>query len=80
MPVMSGFGALSGLLWERINNKIERRVLAGNQGMIVSASARADCLDAYWQDGFSHRERSAVDGRGRCCSDSRQRRARRILP
>ena len=26
MPVMSGFGALSGLLWERINNKIERRV------------------------------------------------------
>ena len=31
MPVMSGFGALSGLLWERINNKIERRVLAGTR-------------------------------------------------
>jgi quercetin dioxygenase-like cupin family protein len=35
MPVMSGFGALAGLPWERINNKIERRVLAGNHGMIV---------------------------------------------
>jgi len=35
MPVMSGFGALAGLPWERINDKIERRVLAGNQGMIV---------------------------------------------
>jgi hypothetical protein len=32
MPVMSGFGALAGLPWERINDKIERRVISGNQG------------------------------------------------
>ncbi len=35
MPVMSGFGALAGLPWERINDKIERRVISGEQGMIV---------------------------------------------
>jgi quercetin dioxygenase-like cupin family protein len=33
MPVMSGFGALAGLPWERITDKIERRIL--EQGMIV---------------------------------------------
>jgi quercetin dioxygenase-like cupin family protein len=35
MPVMSGFGALEKLPWERVNDKIERRVLAGKHGMIV---------------------------------------------
>ena len=35
MPVMSGFGALAELPWERVTEKIERRVLAGQQGMIV---------------------------------------------
>ena len=35
MPVMSGFSALAELPWERITDKIERRVLAGHQGMIV---------------------------------------------
>jgi quercetin dioxygenase-like cupin family protein len=35
MPVMSGFGALEKLPWERITDKIERRVLAGKHGMIV---------------------------------------------
>src|SRR5215813_7450711 len=35
MPLMSGFGALEKLPWERINDKIERRVLAGKHGMIV---------------------------------------------
>ena len=35
MPLMSGFGALAGLPWERINDKIERRVISGEQGMIV---------------------------------------------
>ena len=35
MPVMSGFGALAELPWERVTDKIERRVLAGKQGMIV---------------------------------------------
>ena len=29
MPVMSGFGALAGRPWERITDKIERRMLAG---------------------------------------------------
>ncbi len=46
MPVISGFGALAGLPWERINDKIERRVLSGKQGMIVwwrlKAGARAE--------------------------------------
>src|ERR1700722_8383677 len=35
MPVMSGFGTLAGLPWERVTDKIERRTLAGKQGMIV---------------------------------------------
>ena len=35
MPVMSGFGALAELPWERVTDKIERRILAGHQGMIV---------------------------------------------
>ncbi len=45
MPVISGFGVLAGLPSEHINDKIERRVLAGEQGMIVwwkiKAGARA---------------------------------------
>ena len=32
---MSGFAALAELPWERVTDKIERRVLAGQQGMIV---------------------------------------------
>jgi quercetin dioxygenase-like cupin family protein len=35
MPVISGFGEIAGLPWEHINEKIERRVVAGKQGMIV---------------------------------------------
>jgi quercetin dioxygenase-like cupin family protein len=35
MPVISGFGALAELPWERVTDKIERRVLAGHQAMIV---------------------------------------------
>ena len=45
MPVISGFGELAELPWEHINDKIERRVLAGKHGMIVwwkvKAGARA---------------------------------------
>jgi hypothetical protein len=45
MSVISGFGALEELPWECITDKIERRVLAGQQGMIVwwkmKAGARA---------------------------------------
>jgi unsaturated pyranuronate lyase len=45
MPMISGFGELAGLPWEQINDKIERRVLAGKQGMLVwwkiKAGARA---------------------------------------
>jgi hypothetical protein len=40
MPVISGFGVLAGLPWEHINDKIERRVLAGEQGMIVGGRSR----------------------------------------
>ena len=35
MPVISGFGALAELPVERLNEKVERRVLAGRQEMIV---------------------------------------------
>jgi quercetin dioxygenase-like cupin family protein len=35
MPVISGFSALAAMPWERLNDTIERRVLAGKQGMIV---------------------------------------------
>ena len=35
MPVISGFGALAELPRERVTDKIQRRVLAGHQGMIV---------------------------------------------
>jgi len=35
MSVMSGFGALTELPWERVTDKIERRVLARRQGMMV---------------------------------------------
>ena len=70
MPVMSGFGALAELPWERVTDKIERRVLAGQQEWIrvvenesrrpcgcSSASSRADRLDAQGQNGLPHRER-----------------------
>ena len=45
MRIASGFTALEELPWERINDKIERRVLTGEQGMVVwwkiKAGARA---------------------------------------
>jgi len=46
MPAISGFGALTGLPWERINDKIERRVLSGNHGMIVWWKIKAGALAA----------------------------------
>jgi hypothetical protein len=44
MPVMSGFSTLAGLPWERIIDKIERRILAGKQGMIVWWKMNAGAL------------------------------------
>ncbi len=41
MPKLAGFGALSDIAPERINDKISRRVLSGEQGMIVWWSAKA---------------------------------------
>ena len=41
MPGMSGFGALAELPWERVTDKIERRLLAGQQGMIVWRKMKA---------------------------------------
>lgn len=35
MLLVSGFGALAQLPWERVTGKIERRILSGSQGMIV---------------------------------------------
>ena len=86
MPVMSGFGALAELPWERINDKIERRVLAGEQAMIVwwriKAGARAGAhkhpheqivwmLNGRMEFRMGSDQRSMIGGR--CCSDSQQR-------
>ena len=86
MPVISGFGALVELPWERVTDKIERRVLAGQQGMIVWWKMKAGAHAAahqhphkqiVWmlkgQDGFPHRERQEVNGRRRRCGDTQQR-------
>jgi len=79
MPVISGFGAPRRKLpWERINDKIERRVLAvqawndrvvENQGgracRCASASARADrlvCSRARWISAIGNERRSMVAG------------------
>jgi unsaturated pyranuronate lyase len=35
MPTLSGFGAFASLPEERISEKITRRILSGDQGMIV---------------------------------------------
>ena len=35
MPVAQGFGAFETLPWERVTDKIERRVLCGDKAMIV---------------------------------------------
>jgi hypothetical protein len=34
MPVLSSFGAVADLPWERITDNIERRVLARRQGWL----------------------------------------------
>jgi quercetin dioxygenase-like cupin family protein len=45
MRIASSFTAVEKLPWERINDKIERRILTGEQGMVVwwkiKAGARA---------------------------------------
>jgi quercetin dioxygenase-like cupin family protein len=41
MPVISGFGQFASLPEERITDKISRRVLSGEQGMIVWWSIKA---------------------------------------
>jgi quercetin dioxygenase-like cupin family protein len=81
---MSGFGALAELPWERVTDKIERRVLAGQQGMIVwwklkagahAAAHRHPHEQIVWMlraNGLPHRERSEINDPGRCCSDTRQ--------
>jgi quercetin dioxygenase-like cupin family protein len=35
MPVISGFGEFERLPWERMADKIERRIVTGQQGMVV---------------------------------------------
>jgi hypothetical protein len=41
MPTLVGFGTFTALLEEQISEKISRRVLYGDQGMIVWWSIRA---------------------------------------
>jgi len=47
--VISGFAALRDLPWERVTDKIERRVLAGQQGMIVWWKMKAGAHAAVHQ-------------------------------
>jgi uncharacterized cupin superfamily protein len=93
MPLISGFGELAGLPWEHINDKIERRVLAGKQGMIVWWKVKAGARAAphrhrheqiVWMlkgkmDFRIGNERRSM-GAGRCSSYCRRHRARRFLP
>ena len=92
MPVMSGFGALAELPWERVTDKIERRVLAGQQGMIVwwkmkagahAAAHRHPHEQIVWmlkgKMDFRIGNDRKIDGLGRRCGDTRQHRARRYL-
>jgi quercetin dioxygenase-like cupin family protein len=41
MPTMTGFGTFAGIPEERISDKISRRVISGEQGMIVWWSFKA---------------------------------------
>jgi hypothetical protein len=44
MPMISGFGAFAELPWERVTDTIERRVLAGQQGMVVWWKMKAGAM------------------------------------
>jgi hypothetical protein len=48
MPTLVGFGTFAALLEEQISEKISRRILSGDQGMIVwwSIGARRPCRAA----------------------------------
>jgi unsaturated pyranuronate lyase len=41
MPTMTGFGTFAGIPEERISDKISRRIISGEQGMIVWWSFKA---------------------------------------
>jgi hypothetical protein len=43
MPTMSGFGALAELAWERVTDKIERRILAAGYDCIVENESWRAC-------------------------------------
>jgi hypothetical protein len=58
MPSMKGYHALKNLPEEKVTDKISRRILAGDQEMIVW-SARADLLGAEGKDGVSSGQRHA---------------------
>lgn len=49
MPVISCFNALVALPWERVTGKIERRILAGQQGKIVGWKMKAGAHAAAHQ-------------------------------
>jgi quercetin dioxygenase-like cupin family protein len=49
MAVISGFGTIAELPWEQINDRIERRVLAGRNGMIVWWKLKAGAYAAAHQ-------------------------------
>src|SRR5262249_11881690 len=48
MPTLVGFGTFADVLEEQISEKISRRILSGNQGMIVWWSIRARvCVEPH---------------------------------
>src|SRR6516225_1772450 len=70
MPTLVGFGTFAALPEEQISEKISRRILSGDQGMLVWWSIGAgvhvephthanDRVDAQRQDGVPPRQRTA---------------------
>ena len=93
MPTLVGFGTFAALPEERISEKISRRVLSGDQGMIVWWSIGAGVHvephshaneQIVWmlegQDGVSPRERTAGLRPWRRRGRPRRRRARGMVP
>jgi hypothetical protein len=48
MPVISGFSELAGLPWEHINDKIDRRVLAGKRGIERYSTSSRRRVRTFW--------------------------------
>jgi hypothetical protein len=93
MPILVGFGTFAALPEEQISEKVSRRILSGDHGMIVwsehrgwrprraaQSRKRADRMDVQGQDGVPPRQRAAGLRRRRRRGYSGRYRARRVVP